>query len=134
MHQATHISPSDIKPVLGVFKSILGAFAHASKASHTHARRHAHAHAHTHTPTRTHTHAHAHPQAHTGAGACTQVRTHAGAQAHAHVRTHAYTCRDRPPPAKKFRPLFSPQPFWLFFPVSKFNFWSIENAKHSNEI
>lgn len=35
--------------------------------------------------------------------------------------------RSRPPPAKKFRPLFFPQPFWLFFPVSKFNFWSIEN-------
>jgi len=68
MHQATHISPSDIKPVLGVLKSILGAFAHASKASHTHAGTHAH----------THTQAHAHTQAQAGANArtCAHTRIH----------------------------------------------------------
>jgi len=92
MPQATLVSPSDIKPVLGVLKSVLGAFAHVSKASHTHAGMHTLAHAQA--GARTHTPAHTHTQAH--AGARRRRRMHAWAHAWAHGRTHgrmgARTC------------------------------------------
>lgn len=72
-----NVLPRGKKALLGVFKAVLGVLLHASKPL---GRMRAHA------------------CGRAGAGACVQVR--------ACVHAHAYTYREDPPHAKKFRPLF----------------------------